>query len=30
MVKEIKRFGGDVSRFVPRVVEEALERKLRA
>jgi pantetheine-phosphate adenylyltransferase len=28
MVKEIKRFGGDVSRFVPRVVEEALERKL--
>lgn len=29
MVKEIKRFGGDVSRFVPRVVEEALERKLK-
>ncbi|HIC95048.1 TPA: pantetheine-phosphate adenylyltransferase [Candidatus Bipolaricaulota bacterium] len=28
MVKEIKLFGGDVSRFVPRVVEEALERKL--
>ncbi|MCR4404466.1 MAG: pantetheine-phosphate adenylyltransferase [Candidatus Acetothermia bacterium] len=28
MVKEIKAFGGDVSRFVPRVVEEALERKL--
>lgn len=27
MVKEIKRFGGDVSRFVPRVVEAALERK---
>ncbi len=29
MVKEIKRFGGDVSRFVPRAVEEALARKLR-
>lgn len=29
MVKEIKRFGGDVSRFVPRVVEAALERKFR-
>ncbi|MGQ9478047.1 MAG: pantetheine-phosphate adenylyltransferase [Candidatus Bipolaricaulia bacterium] len=28
MVKEIKRFGGDVSRFVPRAVEEALARKL--
>lgn len=29
IVKEIKSFGGDVSRFVPRAVEEALERKLR-
>lgn len=29
MVKEIKLFGGDVSRFVPSVVEKALERKLR-
>ena len=29
VVKEIKRYGGDVSHFVPRVVEEALERKLR-
>ena len=29
IVKEIKRYGGDVRRFVPRVVEEALERKLR-
>lgn len=30
MVKEIKSFGGDVSRFVPRVVEEALDRKFRS
>lgn len=29
MVKEIKTFGGDVSRFVPPFVERALERKLR-
>ncbi len=29
IVKEIKSFGGDVSRFVPRAVEEALEGKLR-
>jgi len=29
IVKEIKRYGGDVSHFVPRVVEEALERKFR-
>jgi len=29
IVKEIKSFGGDVSRFVPSVVEKALERKLR-
>ncbi len=29
IVKEIKSFGGDVSRFVPRAVEEALERKLK-
>ncbi|MFQ6117304.1 MAG: pantetheine-phosphate adenylyltransferase, partial [Candidatus Bipolaricaulia bacterium] len=29
IVKEIKRYGGDVSRFVPQVVEEALERKFR-
>lgn len=29
MVKEIKHYGGDVSRFVPRVVEEALEEKFR-
>jgi len=27
IVKEISRYGGDVSRFVPRVVEEALRRK---
>ncbi len=27
MVKEISRYGGDVSHFVPRVVEEALRRK---
>lgn len=29
IVKEIKRYGGDVGHFVPRAVEEALERKLR-
>jgi pantetheine-phosphate adenylyltransferase len=29
MVKEIKSYSGDVSHFVPRVVEEALERKFR-
>ncbi len=29
LVKEIKSFGGDVSRYVPRAVEEALARKLR-
>lgn len=29
IVKEIKRYGGGVSRFVPGVVEEALERKFR-
>ena len=29
IVKEIKSFGGDVSHFVPRAVEEALEKKLR-
>jgi pantetheine-phosphate adenylyltransferase len=29
IVKEIKSFGGDVSRFVPSVVERALARKLR-
>lgn len=29
IVKEIKSFGGDVSRFVPKVVEEALARKFR-
>jgi len=28
VVKEIKSYGGDVSRFVPPVVERALERKL--
>lgn len=30
IVKEIKRYGGDVSHFVPRAVEEALERKFRS
>jgi pantetheine-phosphate adenylyltransferase len=30
IVKEIKRYRGDVSHFVPRVVEEALERKFRS
>lgn len=29
IVKEIKLYGGDVDRFVPGVVEEALERKFR-
>lgn len=29
IVKEIKSFDGDVSRFVPSVVEKALERKFR-
>jgi pantetheine-phosphate adenylyltransferase len=29
IVKEIKSFGGDVSHFVPKVVEEALARKFR-
>jgi len=29
VVKEIKSYGGDVSHFVPRCVERALERKLR-
>ena len=29
IVKEIKSFSGDVSRFVPSVVEKALERKFR-
>ena len=29
IVKEIKRYRGDVSHFVPRAVEEALERKFR-
>lgn len=27
IVKEVKRYGGDVSRFVPKVVEKALEKK---
>ncbi len=29
IVKEVKRYGGDVSKFVPRCVERALERKFR-
>lgn len=29
MVREVKLYGGDVSRFVPPLVEEALERKFR-
>lgn len=29
VVREIKSFGGDISRFVPKVVERALEKKLR-
>jgi len=29
MVKEVKRYGGDVSKFVPRCVERALEEKFR-
>lgn len=29
IVKEIKLYGGDVSKFVPRCVERALEKKLR-
>ncbi len=29
IVKEVKSYGGDVSRFVPKVVERALEEKLR-
>jgi len=28
IVKEVKRFGGDISSFVPKTVEEALTRKL--
>jgi len=28
IVKEVKRFGGDVSSFVPKTVEEALTGKL--
>lgn len=30
IVKEIKSYGGDVSRFVPQAVEEALEGKFRS
>ena len=30
IVKEIKVYGGDVSKFVPRCVEKALEEKFRA
>jgi pantetheine-phosphate adenylyltransferase len=30
IVKEIKLYGGDVSKFVPRCVEKALEEKFRA
>jgi len=29
IVKEVKRYGGDVSKFVPRCVEHALEEKFR-
>ncbi len=29
IVKEVKRYGGDVSKFVPRCVERALEEKFR-
>ncbi len=29
VVREIKSFGGDVGRFVPKVVEQALEKKLK-
>ncbi len=30
IVKEVKRYGGEVSKFVPRCVERALEEKFRA
>jgi pantetheine-phosphate adenylyltransferase len=30
IVREVKRYGGDVSHFVPQVVESALEKKFSA